>query len=136
MYSFGRLNVIMRKYFILFFLLVINISLNAQGTIKGNIVNNGKALEFVTVTISNVKDSTKVLFYEASDSAGMFHFTNLEYGNYLIKMKLVGYVPIIKNVRLNPEQNEVYLKDLNLLEDNTDLNKVTVVAQKKMIEKT
>jgi len=127
----------MKKYLsILVVLLVINISLAAQGTIKGAIVNNGKALEFVTVTISNVKDSTKVLFYEASDSAGMFHFTNLEYGNYLIKMKLVGYVPIIKNVKLNAELKEVYLKDLNLLEDNTELNKVTVVAQKKMIEKT
>jgi len=86
------------KYIFLVLSLFIIIVSNAQGKISGNIIHDNKPVEFATVTISNVKDSTKVLFYEASDSAGMFHFTNLEYGNYLIKMKLVGYVPIIKNV--------------------------------------
>ncbi len=124
------------KYIFLVFSLFIIIISNAQGKISGNIIHENKPVEFATVTISNVKDSVKVLFYEATDSAGMFNFTNLDYGNYFIKIKLVGYFPIVKNVNISSNLKESHLKDLNLLEDNTELNKVTVVAQKKMIEKT
>jgi outer membrane receptor protein involved in Fe transport len=124
------------KYIFLVLSLFIIIVSNAQGKISGNIIHDNKPVEFATVTISNVKDTAKVLFYEATDSLGLFNFKNIEYGNYLIKIKLVGYTPIAKKVNLNSELKEVYLKDLNLLEDNTELNKVTVVAQKKMIEKT
>jgi len=124
------------KYILLIFSLFIILVSNAQGKISGNIIHENKPVEFATVTISNVKDSTKVLFYEATDSAGMFNFTNLDYGNYFIKIKLVGYFPIVKNVNISSNLKESHLKDLNLLEDNTELNKVTVVAQKKMIEKT
>lgn len=124
------------KYIFLVFSLFIIIISNAQGKISGNIIHENKPVEFATVTISNVKDSAKVLFYEATDSAGMFNFTNLDYGNYFIKIKLVGYFPIVKNVNISSNLKESHLKDLNLLEDNTELNKVTVVAQKKMIEKT
>ena len=46
----------------------------AQGTISGNLVNNAKPVEFATITISNLNDSNKVLFYEATDSLGKFSF--------------------------------------------------------------
>lgn len=117
-------------------LLGINISLLAQGKISGNIVNHAKPVEFATVAISNLQDSTKVLFYNTSDSLGRFSFNNLNYGNYLLKIKLVGYLPISKNVAINSRQKEYHLSDLDLSEDNAELSKVTVVAQKKMIEKT
>jgi len=124
------------KYIFLAFSLFIIIVSNAQGKISGNIIHDNKPVEFVTVTISNVKDSTKVLFVEATDSLGVFNFTNLIYGDYFIKIKLVGYLPIVKNVNLSTASKEFHLKDLSLLEDNAELNKVTVVAQKKMIQKT
>lgn len=113
-----------------------NISLLAQGKISGNVVSHAKPVEFATVVISDLQDSAKVLFYNTSDSLGRFGFNNLHYGNYLVKVKLIGYLPISKNVALSSRLKEYHLSDLNLLEDNTELSKVTVVAQKKMIEKT
>jgi hypothetical protein len=104
------------KYIFLVLSLFIIIVSNAQGKISGNIIHDNKPIEFATVTISNVKDTAKVLFYEATDSLGLFNFKNIEYGNYLIKIKLVGYMPIAKKVNLNSELKEVYLKDLNLSE--------------------
>ena len=108
----------------------------AQGTISGNLVNNAKPVEFATVTISNLNDSNKVLFYEATDSLGKFIFVNLSFGEYLVKMKMVGFLPISKNAIITTNNKEFYFKDLNLIEDVSVLSKVTVAAQKKMIEKT
>ena len=111
-------------------------TLVAQGKITGTVVNNNKPVEFATVTISNEQDSNKVLFYEATDSLGAFSFDKLDYGKYLLKVKLVGYLPITKTAILNANVSALNFKDLNLIEDASELSKVTVTAQKKMIEKT
>ena len=108
----------------------------AQGTISGNLVNNAKPVEFATITISNLNDSNKVLFYEATDSLGKFSFVNLSFGEYLVKMKMVGFLPISKNAIITTNKKAFDFKDLNLIEDVSVLSKVTVAAQKKMIEKT
>jgi outer membrane receptor protein involved in Fe transport len=121
---------------LIIFLFGISISLFAQGKITGNVVNNNKPVEFATVTISNLLDSNKVLFYEATDSLGAFSFTNLNYGKYILKVKVVGFLPISKNATINADASVLNFKDINLIEDASELSKVTVVAQKKLIEKT
>jgi outer membrane receptor protein involved in Fe transport len=127
----------MKKYLII---LCLNIAfqhtLVAQGKITGTVVNNNKPVEFATVTISNNQDANKVLFYEATDSLGAFSFINLSYGTYLLKVKLVGYLPITKTATLNANGSILNFNNLNLIEDASELSKVTVTAQKKMIEKT
>jgi len=126
-----------KKYLIILCLnLAIQQTLVAQGKITGTVVNNNKPVEFATVTISNVQDTNKVLFYEATDSLGAFSFDKLDYGKYLLKVKLVGYLPITKTAILNANVSALNFKDLNLIEDASELSKVTVTAQKKMIEKT
>jgi len=126
-----------KKYLIILCLnLAIQQTLVAQGKITGTVVNNAKPVEFATVTISNVQDTNKVLFYEATDSLGAFSFDKLDYGKYLLKVKLVGYLPITKTAILNANVSALNFKDLNLIEDASELSKVTVTAQKKMIEKT
>ena len=87
-------------------------TLLAQGKITGNVVNNTKPIEFATVTISNVQDSNKVLFYEATDSLGAFSFINLNYGTYLLKVKLVGYLPITKTATLNANGSSLIFNNL------------------------
>ena len=113
-----------------------NISLFAQGKITGNVVSNNKPVEFATITISNLLDTNKVLFYEASDSLGVFSFANLNYGKYLLKVKVVGFFPFSKNASINTDNAVLNFNDINLTEDASELSKVTVVAQKKLIEKT
>ena len=121
---------------LLCFTIAVSKTIFSQGLISGNIVNKGKPVEFATVTIANNSDSTKILFYEASDSLGKFSFSNLAFGTYLIKIKLVGFQSLSKNVNISKENKEYHLYNLILNEDQSELNKVIVVAQKKMIEKT
>jgi outer membrane receptor protein involved in Fe transport len=127
----------MKKYIILITIFIgINTLSIAQGNISGNIVNNAKPVEFASVTISNLLDSNKVLYYEATDSLGVFKFTNLSDGNYFIKIKMIGFILVTKKVFINASNKEVHFKDLNLIGDGNNLNEVVITAQKKMIEKT
>jgi outer membrane receptor protein involved in Fe transport len=127
----------MKKYIILITIFIgINKLSIAQGNIFGNIVNNAKPVEFASVTISNLLDSNKVLYYEATDSLGVFKFTNLSDGNYFIKIKMIGFLLVTKKVFINASNKEVHFKDLNLIGDGNNLNEVVITAQKKLIEKT
>ena len=130
------LTVVIKNLSLLCCLLLINTTLIAQGKITGNLVHNAKPVEFATVTISNLQDSNKVLFYEATDSLGKFSFLNLGFGSFLVKVKMIGFLPISKNASINTNNKEFQFKDLNLIEDANELNKVIVVSQKKLIEKT
>jgi len=49
---------------------------------------------------------------------------------------LVGFSPISKKVTIDALNKQLQFKDLHLIEDASELGKVIVVAQKKMIEKT
>jgi len=81
-------------------------ALLAHGKITGNLVNNAKPVEFATVPISNVQDSNKILFYEATDSLGNFSFDKLDYGKYLVKIKMDDIAFIINE--LSVESNIVF----------------------------
>lgn len=111
-------------------------TLNQSGSISGNLVNKNQAIEFASVTLASIQDSNKVLFYEATDTLGKFSFLNLSLGEYILKIKLVGYQPFSVKISLAAEKKEYRLDNFSLLSQDNELSKVIVSAQKKMIEKT
>jgi len=127
----------MNKYLILLSLILgMKADLFAQGKISGNVISKNQAIEFASVTIASKKDSTKVLLYEATDSLGKFSFKNLSLGEYVVKISLVGFQSISKTIVLSQEKTEYTFINQTLLNDESDLVKVVVTAQKRMIEKT
>ncbi|MFN8356676.1 MAG: TonB-dependent receptor [Spirosomataceae bacterium] len=106
------------------------------GRISGNVVDNHQPVEFATVTLAKLPDSTKVLYYVATDSLGKFDFEKLETGRYLLKISLIGYQPLVQAIQLNNANQEVILANLAFQSDNKTLNEVVVTAQKKLIQKT
>jgi outer membrane receptor protein involved in Fe transport len=120
---------------VLLFMAHISFAQNA-GSIKGNLVENKQAIEFATVTVAKMPDSTKTLHFTSSDSLGKFSFTNLSLGNYLLKVSLIGYKTISKQVLLSESNKDILFADLNFATDNKVLGEVVVTAQKKLIEKT
>ncbi len=57
------------------------------GKINGNLLDNQQAVEFATVTLAKLPDSTKIVNFTTSDSLGRFTFDNINFGNYLIKIR-------------------------------------------------
>ena len=128
---------ILHKYFLLVcFIIGFQQIIFGQGIISGNLINKTKPVEFATVTLSEIIDTSKILKYETTDSLGFFSFKNLNLTHYLLKVKLVGYKSFSRSILLSKENNYYNLKDLNIDQDDNELNKIIVVAQKKMIEKT
>ena len=108
----------------------------STGNIKGNIVSNQQAVEFATVTLSNQKDTTKILHYSITDSLGKFYFNNIAFGNYFLKITLIGHQPTTQKINVTNENNNIALSNINLNNDDASLAAVTVIAQKKLILKT
>lgn len=106
------------------------------GSIKGNLIENKQAIEFATVTVAKMPDSTKFLHFVTTDSLGRFSFENLSFGNYNLKISLVGYKPTTKQVLLTESNKDILFSDLNFVTDSKVLGEVVVTAQKKLIEKT
>lgn len=105
------------------------------GKISGNIVDKQQAVEFATITLAKMPDSAKVVSFASTDSLGKFSFENIDLGNYLIKISLIGYQSVMKNIVLSAENSAYNLNDFELKSDNT-LNEVVVTYRKKLIEKT
>ena len=127
----------MNKFLIVgLLLLTANTSLQAQGKISGKVSNTTQALEFASVSLVNKQDTSKLVYFEATDSLGKFYFKALSLGAYILKIKLVGYLPVAKDIELTVAKNEYALNDIILTQDATQLTNVVVSAQRKMIEKT
>ncbi len=96
----------MFKYLLLAALLFITGIVSAQkGTIKGKVIDsvNHAPIEFATVAISVVKDSTSELYsYTLSDKTGAFSLHNLPVGKSLkILISIMAYQPYRKFITLN-----------------------------------
>ena len=107
-----------------------------QGKLIGNVRDHTSALEFVTVTLSKLPDSSKVVAYTMSDSLGSFKFDPLEVGEYVLKMSLLGYNTGMMKVVLSKVQDNIQLSNLVLVENINQLQLVTITSTKKLIEKT
>lgn len=107
-----------------------------NGTIRGNLVENNQAIEFASVTLAKLPDSTKILHFATTDSLGRFAFNELNFGEYLIKISLIGYQTTSKKIALSEQKNTLTFNNIAFNADNKILKEVVVVGQKKLIQKT
>jgi len=107
-----------------------------MGSIAGNLTDKGKPIEFVNVVLRKTIDSTKVVAYANTDSLGQFKFSNIPFNEYQIKFSFIGYQSFSQIISLNAKTNFIELKNVELKNNGTTLNTITVTAQKKSIEKT
>ena len=107
-----------------------------MGNIHGNLLENKQAVEFATITLAKLPDSTKVAHYATSDSLGRFVFDKLEMGTYLLKISLVGYQTVLQKIEISAQNPTKFLANIDFHSDSKTLNEVVVTGQKKLIQKT
>jgi outer membrane receptor protein involved in Fe transport len=107
-----------------------------SGLIKGILVENGKNVEFATVYVTPLSDSTKILSGEVSDEAGLFLLQKIPFGEYILHIKVMGFIPKQLHVMVNPTQPIADLQEITLEIDALLLNAVEVLAEKELIQKT
>ncbi len=109
-------------------------------TIRGNIevtVTNDadKALEGVTVSLLNTKDST-LAKAAISDEKGVALLENIKFGNYFLAATSIGFKKYMSaSFAVNTNNNSLQLPTIKLIKADNTLAEVTVVSRKPFIEK-
>lgn len=106
------------------------------GKVTGNVIEKNIPLEFVTVTMYKLADTGKAVYFTTTDTTGYFSFNKIDLGEYLIKFSLVGYKTSAQRLSLIEETREIKIENYTLNKDVNFLQTVTVISQKKLIEKT
>ncbi len=107
-----------------------------QGTVRGSVSDQGKRLEFATVYLTPGGDSTKIVTGAVTDSTGAFVFEHVSFGEYLLHVKLLGYLNSRIPVTLGADTPVAVLNDIPLVVDAHLLDAVQVTATKELIQKT
>jgi len=117
-----------RRILNVFLLVLLSSSLFASVNIKGKVVEGSTQLplEFVNVVLYQV-GSTLPLVGVATDKNGIFNIITDVKGKYLIRISMIGYQPIEKQI--NIDKSSIDLGIISLKEETKFLSEVEVVAQ-------
>src|SRR4051794_2972230 len=116
------------KIFLLFLILFLaNISLRAQTTISGKIVDStNRPLQAATVQLN--RDTGNIRLQETlTDTSGTFSFTNVDSGKYVISISYVGYGSASQVVQAGRD-TIINLGNLQLVRISNSLSTVVVTA--------
>jgi hypothetical protein len=104
--------------------------------VSGALLNEqGKPLDYATVSLLRASDST-VVKGALSNDAGVYVFTNIKAGSYIIKATVVGYQKAVsKTFTVPANSSQVTAPALNLHTGSTELKAVTITATKPLIER-
>jgi iron complex outermembrane receptor protein len=104
------------------------------GKVSGQLSSGQKPVESATVAVLRSKDSG-VVKLGVSDKAGQFEIDNIKTGRYLVSVQALGHAKYYsKPFELSASQLSVVIPAIELQAAAGQLNNVTVVSQKPLIE--
>jgi len=121
----------MKNYIIvtLFFInIAITVSAQTTGSVRGKLLEKNSPLEFVDVLLSSAKDTTRVLNYAITDSAGVFIMDKVAFGDYKLITHIIGYKTVSKSVTVKKENPKIDLGSIVMEIDAVELGQVTISA--------
>ncbi len=111
------------------------LSLSAQSSVRGLVQDSlSQGIPFVSVVLIRSNDSA---FVKAtiSDEKGVYLFSDIRQGSYMIHAAHVGFRPVFSKVMVVDEtMRQLTAEPLTLLDDAVLLNTVTVSARKPLLE--
>ena len=109
----------------------------AQGRLMGKVIDsrNNEPLEYATITVLNVKDSSLV-GGATSASNGSFVLNKVPFGKYLLRVTFMGYGTYFypQGVFLSKEHTTLSLGKIKLTPTSTTLKAAEIVAERSMVE--
>ncbi len=115
----------------------IHMSIFAQATIKGQLVDGmtQQVMASATISLHSAQDST-IIKRAITDTAGVFKITDIQQGSYSIEAAALGYLVFQKEIRV--QSSQVMLIDLGtiILEPDTKLlNEVIVSSERPALQR-
>jgi hypothetical protein len=117
------------------FILSPNVTCKAQlyCTLQGKIFDGNSPVELADIFIFSPADTLKPVKNAVSDSTGRFIFKGLDSGDYFLKVRMIGYLPLSLAVRSESLHKEL---NISLIADSKLLNAIEIVSHKDLIKKT
>lgn len=121
----------MKTYLFLFIFIVSIAASFAQNSIKGKIVDDeGQALEAAVISLIDASNK-KFLKAALSNDKGLFSLENLKVGNYTVKISILGFKELSKNIEL---KRSVDLGTIKLTSESEQLEEVVIKTEKPMVQ--
>lgn len=104
-----------------------------NGKIAGKIID-GQTKETIPFATLLVKNNGTVVATEVSDLDGNFSISNLPTNHLELTVQFIGYQNLVRNIILTPKENISNLGTLALQSQDTQLEEVTIVAERSTTE--
>src|SRR5215217_1513912 len=128
----------MKESLLLFCFSMITFYVIAQdkGTISGKVVEQIGGLPIPAAVVALYTAASEQPFITSrTDEDGFFKIRPLKYGTYSIKISYIGFTPlVIKDISLTEKAAENKQNTLKLVADQTNLNEVTITAEKPLVQ--
>lgn len=107
------------------------VTVMAQGTVKGRIINRNSSEPVAYATVKVALSATQKLVGGATtDEDGRFAIDNLAFGDYQLTVSNVGYKDVVRKFTLDSDHLKENFSQLYISEDARMLDEVTVTGQK------
>ena len=105
-----------------------------KGSINGQVIdsNLGEPLAYVNVIIKTI--SGKFISGEYTNEEGYFEIENINENTFIISIQYVGYTTLEKKVVIKKDAKNTDLGILNLEQNNTTLDEITIIAETSSIQ--
>lgn len=118
-------------------MMMLCLSVMAQGRVTGKVVDakSGEAVEYATVTVHKVKD-TSLVTGTTTGANGNFDLEKIPYGTYLIKVSFMGYQPYFfpEKAVFSASHPTIHAGKIQIKPTATLLKEAEVVAERAMVE--
>ena len=130
----GVKRYVMNRFFLVVILLLSTIGIQAQGIVRGHVLdrNTDEVLQFVNIKVTDT--SGKMAGGAMTDVKGAFQITGLKDGSYTLQVSFVGYKTITRQFQITPQQRRVHYNALYIVEDAQTLKEVQVVGQRSQMK--
>lgn len=135
----------MRKFIYTIFLIILTTGSSLSGNepetnkprykVSGTVLDQqaDAPLEYATVALLSLPDSS-LLNGIITDNNGMFSLKADNPGNYILRIKFIGYETFFTNISLTPEEPKIDLGTIHLQSSSVDIEEVSIEADNKSIE--
>lgn len=110
------------------FVLCTSLSMAQTATISGKITAEGKPLEFANVVLLGTTKGA------VTDTMGVYKLSNLQAGNYLIRLTCIGYKKMDKTISIKNEENLTL--NFELSSNSNALNEVVITGTMKEVSRS
>lgn len=123
------------SFVLILFVITVFASFGQSAIVKGVLIDNNdqSPLPYATISIANESNPNTSIKKLATDDKGLFS-TDLVEGSYIISFQFVGMSSATRNLEIKNNDKSIDLGKIEMAESSTELDEVSVVAQRPLVK--